>query len=86
MAGSMPSLLFAGNHGGDPIAADVPANLAGQLYVGWSMADITPERPVALTGQLHKRISESVQDRLTATVLALETIGDDGQKEQAVMV
>ena len=86
MAGSMPSLLFAGKPGGKPEVTNLPADLAGQLYIGWSTADITPEKPVALTGQLHKRISDSVQDRLTATVLALETIGDDGQKEQAVMV
>ncbi|HBE41128.1 MAG TPA: hypothetical protein DDW27_07980, partial [Bacteroidales bacterium] len=44
-----------------------------QLFVGWAVADITPERPVALVGQLHKRISEAIQDPLTATVLALET-------------
>ncbi|RIH66968.1 twin-arginine translocation signal domain-containing protein [Mariniphaga sediminis] len=56
------------------------------LYVGWAVADITPERPVALIGQLHKRISESVQDPLTATVLALETLDSQGGKEQAVMV
>jgi hypothetical protein len=56
------------------------------LYVGWAVADITPEKPVALVGQLHKRISVSVQDHLNATVLAIETRGDNGIKEQAVMV
>ncbi len=56
------------------------------LYVGWATADITPKRPVALVGQLHKRISGAVQDPLTATVLALETRGDDGRREQAVMI
>jgi hypothetical protein len=57
-----------------------------QLFVGWAAADITPERPVALVGQLHKRISVSVQDPLTATVLAIETRGENGRKEQAIMV
>lgn len=57
-----------------------------KLYAGWSVADITPEKPVALVGQLHKRISISVQDHLNATVLAIETRGDDGRKEQAIMV
>ncbi|HUU08991.1 MAG TPA: hypothetical protein VM431_00455 [Phycisphaerae bacterium] len=56
------------------------------LYVGWATADITPPRPVALVGQLHKRISRGVRDPLTATVLALETRGDGGDTEQAVMV
>ena len=57
-----------------------------QLYIGWAVADITPDKPVALIGQLHKRISVAVQDPITATVLAIETIGDDGEKEQAVMI
>ena len=56
------------------------------LYVGWASADITPQKPVALVGQLTKRISQSVLDPLTATVLALETRADNGQKEQAIMV
>ena len=56
------------------------------LQVGWAVADITPDRPVALIGQLHKRISQAVQDPLTATVLALETVNPAGEKEQAVMV
>ncbi len=57
-----------------------------QLYVGWAVADITPEKPVALTGQLHKRISESVHDPLNATVLAIETRDENGTKEQAIMI
>ncbi|MCE5345303.1 MAG: hypothetical protein LLG13_03295 [Bacteroidales bacterium] len=57
-----------------------------QLYVGWAVADITPDKPVALVGQLYKRISVSVQDPLNATALAIETRGDNGRKEQAIMV
>jgi hypothetical protein len=56
------------------------------LYVGWASADITPPKPVALVGQLAKRISQSVLDPLTATVLAIETRADNGQREQAIMV
>ena len=68
-------------------AADGAEPAKGQpLYVGWATADITPPKPVALTGQLHKRISQGVRDPLTATVLALETRGEAGEKEQAVMV
>jgi sugar phosphate isomerase/epimerase len=55
------------------------------LSVGWARADITPPKPIALTGQLHKRISTGVRDPLTATVLALETAGGD-QPEQAILV
>ena len=58
----------------------------GTLYVGWAGIDITPDRPVALIGQLQKRISQKVRDPLTATALALETRGADGQREQAILV
>jgi hypothetical protein len=56
------------------------------LLAGWASADITPPRPVALTGQLHKRISTGIRDPLTATALALETHGPSGQREQALMI
>lgn len=56
------------------------------LHVGWAMADITPPRPVALTGQLHKRISKGVRDPLTVTVLALESGGQNTPAEQAILV
>lgn len=70
---------FAGTPAG-PSGAEQP------LWVGWAAADITPPKPVALVGQLHKRISTGVRDPLTATVLALETRGEGGDKEQAVLV
>lgn len=54
---------------------------AAELLVGWASADITPDRPVALSGQFYTRISESVHDPLTATALAL-----DNGSDQAVMV
>ncbi len=59
---------------------------AGPLYIGWAQVDITPQKPVALVGQLHKRISQAVMDPLTATALALETRRADGSVEQAIMV
>jgi len=71
------------------LTANVELSLQAQesnLYIGWAVADITPDKPVALVGQFNKRISESVQDPLNATVLAIETKGEDGTKEQAIMV
>ncbi len=56
------------------------------LYAGWATADITPDKPVALIGQLHKRISERVRDPLTATALALEMQTEDGRREQALLI
>ena len=56
------------------------------LYVGWASADITPDKPVNLEGQMAKRISQAVLDPLTATALALETNDETGTKEQAIMI
>jgi sugar phosphate isomerase/epimerase len=60
------------------------AKEAQPLVVGWATTDITPPRPVALIGQLHKRISTGVRDPLTATVLSLETRGN--APAQAILV
>jgi len=56
------------------------------LDVGWASVDITPNKPVALIGQLSKRIARSTLDPLTATVLALESRGEEENREQAIMV
>jgi hypothetical protein len=65
---------------------DLEGNGLGDMVLGWATADITPPRPIALIGQLYKRISTGVRDPLTATVLALETRGEGGDKEQAIMI
>ena len=53
----------------------VPA--VGRLHTGWAMTSITPDVPVALAGQFHKRISERIETPVTATALAIETrVGD----------
>ncbi|MCW5981515.1 MAG: hypothetical protein KIT09_25745 [Bryobacteraceae bacterium] len=54
---------------------------AADLLAGWASVSITPDKPVALAGQFHTRISKSVHDPVTATALAL-----DNGAEQAVMV
>jgi len=57
-----------------------------RIYIGWSIKDITPDKPVSLYGQYYKRISNYVQSPLKVTALALESRADNGKKEQAVMV
>ncbi|MBS3761935.1 MAG: hypothetical protein KGZ25_01405, partial [Planctomycetes bacterium] len=42
-----------------------------KFLIGWSSTDITPEEPIVLRGQFHARVSEGVNDPVTATVLAL---------------
>lgn len=57
------------------------------LYVGWATTDITPPKPVPLAGQLGPRISQRVDDPLTATAMALETRTNDGKAvDQAILV
>ena len=45
------------------------------LLIGWAETDITPSEPVLIAGQFHARVSESVNDPITATVLAIDTRG-----------
>ena len=69
------------------VAADNPSPpKAGRLHVGWATTSITPDQPVALSGQFHKRISERVETPVTATALALETHNAEGVIEQSIMV
>jgi hypothetical protein len=56
------------------------------LHAGWASADITPPKPVNLVGQYEKRIARTVRDPLTATALALETRGEAGSGDQAILV
>jgi hypothetical protein len=58
----------------------------GRLHVGWSTRDITPDRPVALAGQFHKRISTGVSARLSVTALALETRAAEGAIDEAILI
>ncbi len=57
-----------------------------QLYVGWSTKSITPDKPVALSGQFHTRISREVKDPVTCTALAVETRNGSKSVETAIMV
>ncbi len=60
------------------------AATGGALLVGWASVDITPNRPVALAGQFHTRVSKSVHDPITATVLVIEK--KQSSSEQAIMI
>ena len=62
------------------------AAFAGQLYAGAASVSITPDRPVALDGQMMTRVSKDVLTPVTANALALETRDGDTVSEQAVFV
>lgn len=55
------------------------------FQVGWACVDITPDRPVMISGQFHVRVSECVADPISATVLAMVSTRD-GQSEQSVLI
>lgn len=59
---------------------------AAELWVAAATVDITPERPVALSGQRRVRIAKQAETPITATVLALESRDGENSLEQAVMV
>src|SRR3954447_7695195 len=59
---------------------------AAELHVGGATVSITPDRPVALSGQMHTRISRGVESPVTATALALESREGDKVLDQAIMV
>jgi hypothetical protein len=57
-----------------------------ELWVGAASGDITPEQPVAVSGQFHLRISERVETPLSAQVIALEARQGDQPTDCAIMV
>lgn len=59
---------------------------AAELFVGGSTVSITPDRPVALWGQLHTRISTAVESPVTATALALESRDGEKALDQVILV
>ena len=59
---------------------------AADLLVGGATVSITPDKPIAIAGQMHTRISTGVESPVMATVLALESVDGGKPIEQAVMV
>lgn len=58
----------------------------GCLKIGWASADITPDRPVVITGGSAARVSQGVKDPVTATALAMESTGSNGTSDMVIMV
>jgi hypothetical protein len=59
---------------------------AAELWVGAAQADITPDRPISLSGQFYNRISTNVLSRCTANVLALESRTNGAAADCAILV
>jgi hypothetical protein len=60
--------------------------LAADLHVGAATVDITPERPVALAGQMHTRISKQATTPIFVTAIALESRDGDQVLDQTIMI
>ena len=67
-------------------AASPAAAGDGPLLAGAAVASITPDRPVALSGQMHTRISQGVRRPVVATALALESREGERPVDRAILV
>jgi len=59
---------------------------AADLYVGAAKCSITPDRPIMLSGQFHRRISNGVQIPIEANVVVLESREGDQSVESVIIV
>src|SRR5947209_5485922 len=59
---------------------------AAEIRVGAATVSITPDRPVALQGQMSTRISKGVRSPVTVTALALESRDGDRAIDSAILV
>ena len=64
----------------------VPGLRAAELLVGAASTSITPDEPVALSGQFHTRVAKNVESPVTANVLVLESRDGDKSLDLAIMV
>ena len=59
---------------------------AAELFIGTAATSITPEEPVALSGQFHVRVAKTVESPVTANVLVLESRDGEKSLDSAIMV
>jgi hypothetical protein len=56
------------------------------LRVGAAIESITPDKPVALAGQMHTRVSTGVESEVKAAALAMESRDGKAVQDQAIFV
>lgn len=59
---------------------------ADELWIGAATTSITPERPIALAGQMGLRVAKTVESPCMATAVVLETRREGKTVDQAIMV
>lgn len=68
------------------LALGVTSSWAAELHVGAASVSITPDQPVALSGQMHTRIAREVESEVQANAVAMESRDGDAVLEQAIFV
>jgi hypothetical protein len=63
-----------------------PCAPAAELWIGAATTSITPDRPVALDGQFHTRLSRGVDNPLTASAVAIEARMNGGPGDAVIFV
>lgn len=85
VTGVLSACATVGSQNGDEIVeANGPQRT--ELLIGASSQDITPPLPVALDGQMHLRVAETVESPVTANIIALERRGADETVETSIWV
>ena len=59
---------------------------AAELFVGTAKTSITPDGPVALTGQAHARVSREVETPCMASVLVIEARQGEKRVDELILV
>ncbi len=68
------------------LAGVVPGVSGAELLIGTATTDITPEGPVAVSGQFSLRVARTVESPVTANVIALESRQDGRSLDAAILV
>lgn len=62
------------------------AAFAGDLLIGSATVDITPDRPAALAGQFHTRISQKPETPIIAAAVAIESTEGGKVVDQSILI
>ncbi len=66
--------------------SQAPSAFAQDLFIGRASVSITPELPVALSGQMRTRIAKEIESEVIASAVAIESRNGDESLDQAIMV
>lgn len=61
-------------------------NSNDEFHIGWGAADITPSEPVIIAGGSSARVFNEVNDRVTSTVLVMESVQNGKSIDYVVMI